>query len=55
MKTGNNTLSVTGNKVNMTAKNTAVLTLDEFKKMRDRTQIRPVDEETEIRQMEVSR
>jgi len=52
MKTGNNTLSVTGNKVNMTAKNTAVLTLDEFKKMRDRTQIRPVDEETEIRQME---
>jgi len=36
----------------MTAKNTAVLTLDEFKKMRDRTQIRAVDEETEIRQME---
>jgi hypothetical protein len=43
---------VTGNKANMTAKNTAVLSLDEFKKMRDRTQIRHVDEETEIRQME---
>jgi len=52
MKTGNNTLSITGNKVNMTAKNTAVLTLDEFKKMRDRTRIGALDEETEIRQME---